>query len=141
MTKMFTGNGLFTAYGKEVFDKLLSRNVNELLDDCDSEQEILTMKAALAKYVGDIVSERLQQKLVEVAQPDPIDEMAEHDFLVHIMTKYAPACFSDDYSAMTPRERARYSDIIKRMREMIMQSLSVYIDPVYTTSTSDRKAF
>ena len=57
--KLYGENGLLNLYGKTAMDALLSEGIEMVLDTAKTEQELLTLKGVLAKYLGDKVSDRL----------------------------------------------------------------------------------
>lgn len=64
MRKLFQGNGLLTEEGRNVFQTLQSVLDGVVSDTCRnmSESEMLTVQAALAKMVGDTMSNAMQAK-------------------------------------------------------------------------------
>ena len=62
MTKIYSENGQVNEYGKECLDMFLGKELDTLMNSVESVQELYTLKAVLAKYMGDKISDRIANK-------------------------------------------------------------------------------
>lgn len=87
MRKLFQGNGLLTEEGRNVFQTVQSALDGVVSDVCRnmSESEMLTVQAALAKMVGDTMSNAMQAKR---DLKNKFAEMSNEQFEAFLEAKY-----------------------------------------------------
>lgn len=137
--KIFNENGHITEYGKETLDQILGKELDVLMNSAESVQELQTLKAVFAKYMGDKISERI----AKISEAEPLDAMGDGKFLSYMMKKHGAGCFQTGYMGMSPREMARFDKIVFAIRESIQSAMNAaeFVKPVYPHWGFDRKVF